>query len=407
MTTLVGASACNRERVAKEGKVTQAQAEEYLRDAVHMSSEGVLLEPSAKGLTSIERVRFGEIAQEMRRPAAVCFVERAIQTMSPGEVEGEQAWVGVPEGQIKLRARVSVDGGVLATEVLDSGFDDEEMENCLLEMLGKQRFPESRDSFAYFVDVYYWVSLGFFREAGTERFAKALRREQAQAARRGLPCLRGRVSPGAYEISALNLFDRDGDTVVNRVERGSLDPEISTCLAQAFRAVKIHSEPDAFIRPAAMDVEFVVAEDGAVSFDDERWLELIELEEQAERERKKAELLGDGVDELEPDGFEDPGASGPVDMGPRGPAEPPGPSGPRPEGPAKDPGAGGGAKPGAIKPGAIKPGALGPDGSEADPQKDAPKADPSAPEGTPDEPPQPSERDPSTPGVKLDLSPRR
>ena len=92
----------------------------------------------------IERTRFNEIAQELRRPGAVCFLERAINTMEPGEVDGEQVWVAVPEGQIKFRVRVGVDGTVLSTDVLESGFEDEHMETCLAEAFSKQRFVESR-----------------------------------------------------------------------------------------------------------------------------------------------------------------------------------------------------------------------------------------------------------------------
>lgn len=279
--------------------MTRAQADQYMRDAIRQSSEGVVLEPSQKGLGQIERTRFNEIAQELRRPGAVCFLERAINTMEPGEVEGEQVWVAVPEGQAKFRVRVSVDGTVLSAEVIESGFEDKHMEACLLEALSKQRFVESRDSFAYFIDVYYWVSLGFFAEARTDSFQTLMRRQQAEAGLRAKACLVGRVPAGEYVITGLNLFDRDGRTVVNRVDRGALPSEVSSCVATAFKQIRIHAEPDAFIRPAAPRVTFEVANDGSVRIGDERWLEMITLEEEAEREMRRRELLeqtGQGSD---------------------------------------------------------------------------------------------------------------
>jgi hypothetical protein len=289
---LLALGGCARENLAREGRVSQAQAEQYMRDAIRQSSEGVVLEPSQKGLDQIERTRLNEIAQELRRPGAVCFLERAINTMEPGEVDGEQVWVAVPEGQIKFRVRVGVDGTVLSTDVLESGFEDKHMETCLAEALSKQRFVESRDSFAYFVDVYYWVSLGFFAEAQSESFAALMRRQQAEAGMRAKACMVGRVPAGEYVITGLNLFDRDGRTVVNRVDRDELPPEVSSCIATALKQIRIHAEPDAFIRPAAPRVEFTVASDGSVRIGDEHWLEMIVLEEEAQREMRRNELLG-------------------------------------------------------------------------------------------------------------------
>src|SRR5690606_37470769 len=184
------------------------------------------------------------------------FSERAIATMEPGEVDGEQVWTKVPEGQVKFRVRVSVDGTVLSTDVLESGFTDKHMETCLAEALQNQRFVESRDSFAYFIDVYYWVSLGFFAEAQTEEFAELMRRQQAEAGMRAKACLVGRVPAGEYVVTGLNLFDRYGRTVVNRIDRGELPAEVSSCIATAFKQIHIHAEPDAFIRPAAPKVAF-------------------------------------------------------------------------------------------------------------------------------------------------------
>jgi hypothetical protein len=313
LAILVTLGACAREKVARTGRVTRQQADQYMRDAIRQSSEGVVLEPSQKGLDQIERTRLNEIAQELRRPGAVCFLERAITTMEPGEVDGEQVWKEVPEGQIKFRVRVAIDGTVLSTEMLQSGFTDKHMETCLAEAFSKQRFVESRDSFAYFIDVYYWVSLGFFAEAQTENFATLMRRQQAEAGVRAKTCLVGRVPEGKYVVTGLNLFDRDGRTVINRIDRGELPAEVSSCIATAMKQIRIHPEPDAFVRPAGPRIEFEVASDGTVLMSDERWLEMVILEEEAQREMRRQELLdqtgegAEGTDADLPDGWVDRG----------------------------------------------------------------------------------------------------
>lgn len=303
----LGLGCATSKRTITEGQVTRMQADNYIRDAVRMSSEGVVLEPAAN-IDAIDRVRLTEVAQSLRTPAAICFLERAIATMEPGLVEGEETWVGVPEGQAKIRARVSADGSVLATEVLESGFTDDEMETCVRTVIEKQRFIPSRDAFAYHVDVFYWVSLGFFRAAQTDEFATALRKAQTRAGMAAKNCLMGRVAPGEYPVSGLNLFDRDGNTVVNRIERGALPAEVGACVASAFKAIHIDPEPEAFVRPASPKVTFTVTSEGEVAVSDERWLALIELEEKAAREARKAELLDQpvGADAEEPDVMELP-----------------------------------------------------------------------------------------------------
>lgn len=302
------ALACSTKRsVITEGKVTKMQADQYIRDAVRMSSEGVVLEP-ASNIDAIDRVRLVEFAQALRSPAAICFLERAILTMEPGIVDGEPGWTDVPEGQIKIRARVAADGTVVATDVLETGFVDPEMEGCLRKVITDQRFLPSRDNFAYHIDVFYWVSLGFFRTALTSEYAELIRRQQATAGVAAKNCLVGRARAGDYEVSGLNLFDRDGNTLVNRIDRGSLSAEVGSCIAAAFRAIRIPAEPEAFVRPAAPKVTFTVAADGSVSVSDERWLALVEKEDQAARDARKAELLDQpiGASGEEPDLLELP-----------------------------------------------------------------------------------------------------
>ncbi|WP_157595430.1 hypothetical protein [Plesiocystis pacifica] len=399
LAALVMSLGCTGSRAVQTGRATRGQADDYLRDAVRMSSEGVLLEPRGSGIGSIDRVRLGEIAQELRLPAAICFVERAIQTMQTGEVDGEAGWVEVPEGQIKIRTRIAIDGKVMSTEVLDSGFVDEHMEGCLREVLESQRFPESRDSFAYSIDVYYWVSLGVFSLANTEGFDERLRREQAEAARRAKPCLQGRLPAGEYRVSGVNLFDRDGDTIVNRVDPGQLAPDLSACVAQAFRGVRIYSEPEAFVRPAEIVVEFAVDDDGQVSGKDDRWLEIIELEELAERERRRAELAVE-EDRLEnaPDGSargvagsgtgSDAGDSDGEDVAiPRGGS----PDGPMDLGPTQE--LSGPGEAGSI---------VDPDPVTPAPGKKSSPEDTGAGTATPEDPAAGSQG-----GIKIDLSPRR
>jgi hypothetical protein len=344
LAVLVMLGACARENIAREGRVSRQQADLYMRDAIRQSSEGVVLEPQQKGLDQIERTRLNEIAQELRRPGAVCFLERAINTMEPGEVDGEQIWTEVPEGQAKFRVRVAIDGTVLSTELLQSGFTDKHMETCLAEAFTKQRFVESRDSFAYFIDVYYWVSLGFFAEAQTESFAALMRRQQAEAGLRAKACLVGRVPEGKYVVTGLNLFDRDGRTVVNRIDRGELPAEVSSCIAAAMKQIHIHPEPEAFIRPAGPRVEFEVLSDGAVRMGDERWLEMVILEEEAQREMRRAELLeqtgeASSTDADAPDDWVDRGEQlddPPVELPPPNP-EPPAPGTKTPPDPTADP----------------------------------------------------------------------
>jgi hypothetical protein len=321
LVPLVGCSKQKR-NVLLEGQVSRMQRDEYIRDAVRMSNEGVVLEP-ASNIDAIDRVRLVEFAQALRTPAAICFLERAIATMEPGMVDGEEGWVNVPEGQAKVRARVSADGTVLATDVIESGFTDDVMETCLLGAISNQKFLPSRDNFAYHIDVFYWVSLGFFRSAQTAEFDEHMRRQQATAGIAAKNCLAGRVPPGEYRVSGLNLFDRDGNTVINRVERGELPAEVGSCIATAFRAIRIPPEPEAFVRPAAPEVVFTVAADGGITVGDERWLALIEKEEAAAREARKAELLDQpvGADAVEPDSMELPEETPPEDTQPPIPRE--------------------------------------------------------------------------------------
>jgi hypothetical protein len=274
------------------GQMTASQADRYLNKAVRKSSEGVVLMPGEEAAKEWDPARLNELAQSLRVPLAGCFLDRAVTSMELGVVDGEEVYVQVPEGQIKVRARIGGDGTVVATETLELGFKDERMEPCIHKAIASKRFPPSRTAFNKHLDVVYWVSLGFFQEANTESFALHMRKETVRAGQRARPCLEGRVAPGHYEISGLNLFDREGGTLTNRVEDGPLDKEAAGCLASAFRDIRIHPEREAFVRPAQPNLVFDVSDEGVIALRDEEWLRLLEREEAALREEKRRDLLG-------------------------------------------------------------------------------------------------------------------
>jgi hypothetical protein len=313
--------------------VSRQQADRYVREAVLQSSEGVILMPAVRSENEYDRVRLGEIAQALRQPLALCFLERAIRTMEKGTVDGEESYVGVPEGQGKFRARIGADGSVVRVEALESGFTDREMEACAMKVMSTRVFPVVRSQSQTYIDIVYWVSLGFHATASSPELAEHLRREQVKAAIRARPCLTGTVSPGVYEVEGLSLFANDGRTLVNRVDHGDLPAEASRCVAQAFRQIVLSPEPDAFVRPASPRTTFTVREDGTIAVADEDWLRLVELEEQALREERRRALSGSGVDAGEPT----QPAPAPV-PGPAAPEPGPAPPEPAPASPRQDPG---------------------------------------------------------------------
>jgi hypothetical protein len=277
--------------IAPEGPVTQAQADRYVRKAIRSSNEGVILLPSKKAERVYEAQRLNEIAQGLRKPAAVCFINRAIETIRREEVDGEPTFVDVPEGQIKIRARISPDGTVLRTDVLESGFRDETIEPCLMQAVEKQRWPENQSGHVHHLDVVYWVSLGA-QQGLTPKIQVHLRKAQAAAGIRARQCLEGRVDAGTYEVKGLNLVDREGKTIVNRVDPVNLPERAAACIATALKEIGLPQDPDAFIRPIVPVLEFDVQRDGSVKVRDEDWLALIHQEEEALRAAKRAELLG-------------------------------------------------------------------------------------------------------------------
>jgi hypothetical protein len=332
-----------------DGSVSEIEANRRVREAIRRSSEGVILMPSRKAERMFELPRLNELAQNMRQPFAVCFLRRAIVTMQsrPGSADYE----GVPEGQAKIRARIAPSGEVVRAEVLETGFHDEAMEACLTSVVEDQKWPENQSGNVHYVDVVYWVSLGAQRDRDTATFRQHVRRESLAAGVRAKPCLQGRVDSGSYAVDGLNLVDREGGTLVNRVEQGALPEPIRACIARAFRDIRLARDPDSFVRPIAPKVEFRIDRDGTIAVVGEEWLRLVELEEEARRAQERAAMTGELEGDARPGGPPIPSV-GLVDEGepelPRGDApaeavEPePEPVDPEPVAtPKEDPGQGG------------------------------------------------------------------
>ncbi|MCA9636856.1 MAG: hypothetical protein KC420_12585 [Myxococcales bacterium] len=328
---IAGAPACKSSgketsRV-QNGQNSRGQADRYVRKAVRRSPEGFIVMPSKKAERAFDRVRLGDLAQQLRAPAAACFINRAIETIEPGDPASDEPFRGVPEGQAKLRVRIAPTGEVLRVEVLETGFDDEPIEQCLIGVLEGAKWPKNRSGNTHWIDVIYWVSLGVGEEDQSIEARTTLRREQALAAVRAKGCFTGRVRAGTYALKGLSLLDREGNTLVNRVEPSEVPQEVADCVALTFRQIRMPRAPEAFVRPFWTAAEFTVASDGGITFADERWLSLILMEEEAEREARRAELAG-GVPAGRPPTPEDLVDLGEPEPDPEGegaPASEPGP----------------------------------------------------------------------------------
>jgi hypothetical protein len=358
----VGASGCKRAADSPTATPnTRSGADRYVRRAIRQSNEGVILLPSERAEHIYELPRLNEIAQGLREPAALCFLERAITTMERGDAEtGDK---NVPEGQIKIRVRIAPNGQVLRTEVLESGFADPKMGPCLEKAITSQQFPQNDGGVNHYIDLVYWVSLGLQSDVHTAEWKQHVKREQIGAGVRAKPCLVGRAPVGSYKVAALNLVDRDGSTLINRIDGRGLPAELRQCVARAFRDLRLPRKPDAFVRPVWAEVEMQVKNDGTVEVGGEEWLRRVELEERVGRQQKRKEMLGDDVgdgsrwaaetnespiDDGEPEGG-DPGSDERVPTSeratPKDPPEAPGKAKPgtaaKPGAPAPDPGKGG------------------------------------------------------------------
>lgn len=276
--------------LAPGGLNTYSEARRYVDKAVRRSTEGVILIPSRKAETIYDRSRLNDIAQALRVPAAVCFVNRAIETMKlTTNKDGDQVFKDVPEGQIRIRTRINSAGQVVRTEVIESGFKDERMYPCFDEAIKKVKWTTNKTGAIQFIDIVYWVSLGYQAEDHAAKGRELLRKQTAAAAVKAKQCLAGRVGVGRYKVDGLSLVDRDGRTLANRVEPGVLPDNVSECVAIQLRAIRMAQVKEAFVRPVLPHVEFVVDERGDVTFVDEPWLALIQREEEAMREARLAE----------------------------------------------------------------------------------------------------------------------
>ncbi len=302
-TSLLGCSGGAKESRTPHGEASKMQADRYVKTAIHRSPEGIIMMPSRKAESSYERGQLNQIAQAMRVPAAVCFINRGIKTIKQEVVDGERTFTDIPEGQIKVRARIAPAGDVLRAEILESGFQDKDMEACLIRMVEEQRFPPSTSNLVQRIDVVYWVSLGFQDEDRKPEAQLELRRQAALAGNRASRCFKqGQVPVGTYPVDGLTLADRNGRTVANRIEPGTVPAEIQGCVTSAFAKMQMQRVKEGFIRPFVTRLVFEVGQDGTVTHNDSRWLELTTLEQRAAREAKRRELAegGAAVDEQEP-----------------------------------------------------------------------------------------------------------
>ncbi len=391
-------------RVTQQGDNSVGQVGRYVQKAVRRSPEGFILIPSKKAERAFDRARLVELAQDLRAPAAACFINETIEKAQRGEMDGEETWLGVPEGQAKIRVRIAPHGQVLRTDVLEGGFgeaEDERMEACLMDVLKDAPWPENRSGNTHWVDAIYWVSLGFQSGDRSEETMAELRRQQAMLAVKGKGCLEGRTRPGTFVVEGLSLLDREGRTLVNRLEPTDLTQEVANCLAVVLRGLRMPRSPDSFVRPFTPRLEYTVAKNGEVTFSDERWLELTLLEERAERDARRAELTGDAAANTPPE-VEDEVAAGLVDLGPDRPND------------ATDEGAdvvvrsslsdeGGSTPPKTPKP---EPAPMQPPSSQSPTNKPGPKK-PASEKPAAKKPSESPAEDPGKGGLKLNLGTRR
>jgi hypothetical protein len=282
---------------AREGPLTELETRDHIRRAIRTSNDGLIIIPSGHADRVYELPRLNELAQELRVLAAKCFLERTIQTIQPSTTD-DRGFVNVPEGQIKYEVRVAATGEVVRVEALETGFVDPYMPKCLQGVLESKRWPANDSGVTHHAEVVYWVSLGMQPEVHTAKFKDYLRREQVSATIRGKACLRGRVPPGRYEVTGINLASREGDTIVNRIDMAGVTDSVRNCVAHVFRDVRLPRTPEGFIRPVTVAGAFDVDETGEIVAEGEQWLRLVELEERALQRRRRAELEGGDEDEL-------------------------------------------------------------------------------------------------------------
>lgn len=289
------------------------------------AAEGVTLLPNRQSDVIYSPRRLAEIAQSLREGAAQCFIRQALENVQidpshPGEL------TGVPEGQLKLRIRLTPGGKAINTEVLDSSFPGDAMPRCFAKLVEAREWPKQATASNQTIEAVYWTGFGEHPEAGTPEFETRVHRQAAEAGDRARACLDERVQPGTYTVQGLNLINSDGVTVASRVLASDLPKPVRECVEGELEPIRLKAS-SAFIRPIISEINYTMADDRQVAMADDAWLRLVRLEDQAIR----AEMLSGTEDITLPD------ATSPAE-----PVASPSDGEPEPQGPTSvDPGASG------------------------------------------------------------------
>lgn len=259
------------------------------------SSEGVLVLPVGRSEAEFSVLRLFEIAEALRPFAAKCFLQRAVETMSL-DPQDPRGYTSIPEGQIKLRVRVSSNGTVVRLDVTDNGFEDPVVPKCFTTRVQEQTWPESEVAYPLALDVVYWVSMS--PPGSGEPWEAVARRQTAEVSVRGKACVQGHLPPGEHTFRGLALIGSDGMSLASRVDDTpqSTPQEVRDCLARAFREVRLETAPEDFVRPVPLDVRYTVTEAGEIHAENEAWLRALHLEEKALRaERMRQAMEAEGT----------------------------------------------------------------------------------------------------------------
>ena len=189
----------------------------------------------------------------------------------------------VPQGQLRVRARLNGAGEVQQVELMEGTFEDSPMVRCIEDAVQEQAFPAVRSNTLRWIDVVHWVSLGYDQGREQPDLVRARRLQVARLSRSSLRCLEGRLRPGTYRAEGVNLVDRTGSTLVNRIEPGALPGPVARCVAQVFKALTTNAEPESYVRAILPVIEYEVDAEGRATFADAEWLRLLDLEAAAQR----------------------------------------------------------------------------------------------------------------------------
>jgi hypothetical protein len=289
LACLILPTAC-RPADSKPRRPTDAlTAESYVRRAIHESAQGIVIFDLFGQSSGQDLVRLREIAQELRTPAAQCFLARGIETIELSQSAEGRELLGVPSGQAKFRVHLTSDGRVARSDAVENGFSDQVMVSCLKKVIEAKFFPKSSTGMPWTVDLVYWVNLGFHSQLDAEEFKFELRRQVALASSKAVGCFRqAGAAQGTYTLNGLNLVSPNGVTMVNRI-RAPLPDDAIRCLEVAYRPIRVAPELDSFARPLFFDATFHVLDSESITFDDAEWLRLTELESAAQAGAERSE----------------------------------------------------------------------------------------------------------------------